>query len=326
VRNIKKQLEGLHSVYREDIENDTETIPKHGNTKGLWNWIKGNNYFDEFDTSKDVHDGLKYCWQPELDERQSCLEEEDDREYWGSLFASPPLDKKKVVVEEDENIASESSSAQEESSPLFDRLQSLLVEVDEGESDDDDEDEDYLISNLPEFSPEEFIHGPKKNNSSLDCADYPDDAMIDVSALTIDQRTYVQLRAVGLISDDNTPPPLLTPKTSIKTNTSISHVKNNESIDAVLSNMKSHLSTLHVETNTDMASLQRRALAHVVCAPGRRRRDGDDEVILKRYEQLKNMQRERREEEENQKQITIRTSGRVKTGSNKFDGEQWLPW
>jgi len=326
MHDIQKQLQELQSIYKEDME----IVPEHCNTIGMWNWMKKNNYFDKLDKMEDVYDGLGGCWQPELEERQSCLEEEEG--CWGNLALPPPA---KVLAEvvEDEGSVGENSSAKE-SSPLFDRLQSLLVEVDEGsDGEEEDDDDDYLISSLPDFSPEEFIHGPNNNSQALapittpdDTA--PDDAMLDVSALKLDQRTYIQLRAAVLVDAtttlcyDDAPSSFTSTIKTTKTTTTMNENNNKESIDTILSKMKSHLSTLHVQTNTNVASLQRKALSQVTRASRRQRRESDDETILTRYKQLQKLQLEQREE----KQRQLRTSGRVKTGSNKFDGEQWLPW
>ena len=105
--------------------------------------------------------------------------------------------------------------------------------------------------------------------------------------------------------------------------------EDDEPISAILAKMKSHLCSLNVQTNAGMATLQGRALAHIVSPTTRRRKreSEEDEIVLAMYKRLQKVQRERKDEEEKQRQQQIiRTSGRVKTGSNKFDGEQWLPW
>mmetsp|Transcript_38968 Transcript_38968/g.81911 ORF Transcript_38968/g.81911 Transcript_38968/m.81911 type:complete len:1191 (-) Transcript_38968:84-3656(-) len=321
--HIQKQVQELQSVYNEDID----IVPEHNNTIGMWNWMKKNNYFDNLDNAEDVYDFLGGCWQPELEEEEKhgslFVDENEEERCWGNYLALPS---NKVIVEDDEGSVADGVPSKKEESPLFDRLQSLLVEADDESDEDDDDDDDYLISSLPEFSPDEFIHGPQNNNNQKSLVSdgaESDSDMLDVSALTLDQRTYIQLRAAGLIDaktpflhcNSHSPSSSTTRTTNNKRNTE-------DSVDVILSKMKSTLSTLHVQTNSNVATLQRKALTHVAGAPKRQQRQNNDEAILAKYKQLQKVQMEQREE----KQRQIRTSGRVKTGSNKFDGEQWLPW
>lgn len=340
MRTLTKQIEELQAIYEED----TEIVPENSNTIGMWNWIKRNSYFDEVARAEDVYDGLEGCWQPDLKDFVN------DDGCWGTLVLPPVkvLEQNNTVVE-GEGLADgggNNSLGAEEASPLFDRLQSLLVEVDDDDEnyqdkDSEDEEDDDLLSSLPSFSPEEFIFGPNKNsspNKTLDDDDTPDDAMLDVSALTLDQRTFIQLRAAGLVDKNTTPFFPRPPSTHLNGNCNSipsssmspsSNVGVGESIESILSKMKSQLSTLHVQNNIDVANLQQKALSHVISKQQRHSPNGgniisklDEETILSKYKQSIKLQKEQKEE----KLQKIRTSGRVKTGSNKFDGGQWLPW
>ena len=102
-----------------------------------------------------------------------------------------------------------------------------------------------------------------------------------------------------------------------------------ETIDEILKKMKLHLATLHAENNAKLAKLQPKALAHVIspkAKQGQIKREmtqqEEETITLAKYKQLQKVQKAAQEE----KQRQIRTSTRVKTGSNKFDGEQWIPW
>ena len=79
--------------------------------------------------------------------------------------------------------------------PLFDRLQSLLVEVDDESGSEDDDDD---IVNLPSYS-EDGLSSPNKIKSSPPTTSQDDDgSRVDVSALTLDQRTFIQLSCSGI--------------------------------------------------------------------------------------------------------------------------------
>jgi len=319
---IHEQLNDLQSIYLDDLE----IVPDNCNTIGMWNWMEKNNYFDVIEGEEDVCDGLEGIWQPEM--ARVDHDEEDSRGGighgdWGGFSKVP--DETKVVKEED-GVEISSQEEDNATSPLVDRLLSLLVEEDEGSGDDDneDDDDDDLLCNLPPFSPEEFIHGPKSDSGKASIAvdDTPDDAMLAVAALSLDQRTMIQLRKAGLFDAS-------TPFNSAPQRPSAMMDEDDEPISAILAKMKSHLCSLNVQTNAGMATLQGRALAHIVSPTTRRRKREleEDEIVLAMYERLQKVQRERKDEEEKQRQQQIiRTSGRVKTGSNKFDGEQWLPW
>ncbi|KAL9185519.1 hypothetical protein ACHAXT_003296 [Thalassiosira profunda] len=296
MEEIQRQVEALQDAYAKDKE-------KHymSNTDGMWKWMERNNYFGDVEKAQDVHDGLERCWPPEFHEE--CVAEEG---HWGSL---PPVH---VVAEEEGDGESSEGQGPQQSSPLFDRLQSLLVEVD-GESEDGEEDED-LISSLPPYSPEEFIHGPKSDKANEHSDE--DGATLDVSALSLDQRTYIQLRTIGLASKNM--PPLLQSRDR-NLNGASNPLNEGESIDAILPKMKSRLSALHGQNNADTSALQRKALLHV--AESRKKpKAHDPEAVLAKYKQLMKAQKE-----EKLKSIIPRTSGRPKTDSTKFDDE-WLPW
>ena len=135
--------------------------------------MKHTNYFDALEKAEDVRVGLeKICHHPiggVVEESEERLGDDDDynnnngdvvdddvSSEWGRLSTIKSVTSTNVA--DDQQKDEEKTT---EPSPLFDRLQSLLVEVDEGsDSDCNDDDDDHLISNLPSFSPEEFIHGP----------------------------------------------------------------------------------------------------------------------------------------------------------------------
>jgi len=177
--------------------------------------------------------------------------------------------------------------------------------------------------NLPSYSPQQFVHGPKENLNS------DNNAVLDVSALTLDQRTFIQLRAARLIDSSTVPdnPPLVLDDESSSRSSSprSSDYFNDESVDTVLQSMKSHLSSLHVDINNSVATLQRVALSYASNTPARQQKERDEEAVLAKYRQYQNALKQQKDEKA-EKEEKRRISGRIKTGSYKVDGEVWLPW
>jgi hypothetical protein len=288
------------------------------------------NYFKEIDEKDDVKQELEDCllMKRHDDEGGDTLEEEsetleskgrvvsEEGTYWGSS-----MKRRRVSTggygddEEEKEEESPESNDNVESSPLFDRLQSLLVEVDGSDDEDENDDDDDLIASLPPFSTNEFIHGPS-SSSGRDGNDVAHDnkEMIDVSALSLDQRTFIQLRAAGLINAKTHPSRVL--KKRGASSSSIPENSDGESISLILQRMKSRLTSLQNESHVDIKTLQRKALLHVKQASERKQKEREDDAVLSKYRQL---QKEQKEEKK-------RSSSRAKAGSNKFrDGEEWLP-
>lgn len=249
---IQSQINKLQSVYKEDCE----IVPECCNSIGLWNYMNSSNYFDNtLGSEDDVKAVLKDVIQPvEVDKLDS---ENDgsrhiDNGYWGSLPQAKECD---TAAADDEG----GHLSKDGPSPLFDRLQSLLIEVDGGSDESEDDDEDDLISSLPPYSPEEFAHGPNhvKTKSSAERKE----GMIDVSHLSLDQRTYIQLRVAGLMG--KAPPPPLSGR--IITSEHQMPINEEPQISEVLQKMKSHLSSLNV--NDQVAILERKALDHIKSFP-----------------------------------------------------------
>ncbi|KAL7466061.1 hypothetical protein ACHAXS_006353 [Conticribra weissflogii] len=315
-RQMQKELNDLQSIYEEDLD----TVPETCNTIGMWRWMERTNFHDKLD-EEDVYSGLEGCWQPELDQPQ-CL---GDEGCWGSLLPLVKVSSKVIDRRIDSIEGEKDEKVIHDPSPLFDRLQSLLVEVDNS-GDESDSDDDFLL-NFSSYSPEQFIHGPKEDPTS------DENAVLDVSALTLDQRTFIQLRAARLIDSsifpDNSPSvneDLYSSHPSSRSSSpkSPDHC-NDESIDTVLQSMKSRLSNLHIDANASVAALQRAALSYASNTSTQRQKERDQEVILAKYRQYQNALKEQKDEKA-EKEEKRRISGRIKTGSYKVDGEVWLPW
>jgi hypothetical protein len=283
------------------------------------------NYFKEIDEKDDVKQELE-DYLGEHDDKGDTLEADETLEskgrvvseegtYWGSSMKRRRVSSVGYGDDEEEKEEeSHESNDNVESSPLFDRLQSLLVEVDGSDDEDENDDDDDLIASLPPFSTNEFIHGPSSSSGGggNDVA-HDNKEMIDVSALSLDQRTFIQLRAAGLINTKTHPSRVLKRGVS---SSSIPENSDGESISLILQRMKSRLTSLQNESHVDIKTLQRKALLHVKQASERKQKEREDDAVLSKYRQL---QKEQKEEKK-------RSSSRAKAGSNKFrDGEEWLP-
>jgi hypothetical protein len=266
----------------------------------MWKCLENANYFEVIEKEEDVSFALESLWQPETMEVDEVVNEDGGYYYWGSLpqkQIAVPMDNKADMVEvAEESVTDQTKTEGKESSPLFDHLQSLLVEVEDHDgvnNDNDDEDDDYLIANLPPYSPEEFVFGPNRGNASYveesviistsdtDTDDYDDgnnSAMFDQSNLTLDQRTYIQLRAARLVdckwrSSHRISSSMPTSADALSSSgdssphttaiTESTEVGDDEPVDDIVRKMKHRLSNLRDETNAQVAQLHRLAVANV---------------------------------------------------------------
>jgi len=216
----------------------------------MWNWMKESYWADI--SQKDTQE-LDIAWEPEFSNREI---------YWGTFpvprIITSKMSETKSLVEE---------SPRYRSCSLFDRLQSLLVEVgDEDsviESDDNENDEtedEYDLINSLESS------GGLVNEPFI--TDEEHDGILDVSELSLDQRTYLQLRAIHLIDQ-----PLQSSSHPVVIEEKISTLdptfgKNGidvpyNSIDDLLRRRQIELSDINRETNKTTAFTQNIAKCYI---------------------------------------------------------------
>ena len=324
---IHERILHLQAICKEDLD----IFPDGCNTTGMWKWLESSGYFEE--RGLENVGGLlgeleQYCLplsgvhNGRCSEKQSeCQEDFPEilKGCWGNFPETPSevvsdnTERVIVGIVEEEEEAREKSCVQEPS-PLFDRLQSLLVEVDEGSDEDDD------FSNLPDFSPQEFIHGPnKRHDNTLPIGtnvngSTTNDAMIDVSGLTLDQRTYIQLRMAGLV---DIACPLVHCRKKNMPNKAISSNQDEGvcSASEIIAKMKARLTSLPMHTNPLTASLKHRALSHIAHAQGRNLRKSEEKAAKTRYERYKAQQKQRKKKTRGEAvEKNIRTSGRLKMG------------
>ena len=193
-----RQIMELQETYLDDVK----MMPETCSTIGLWNYMTKSNYFDGFERKEDVHFGLegiinqsdeivtKELYEP------SVKNSDDGLSLWGS------------ISEDNTNRCNggDNQNGNEAISPLYERLQSLLVEEDSGDDNEEtDDDDDYdILTKLSSYSPEEFTKG-LIGLGNIDEKKNGDIATLDLSALTLDQRTYIQLCSAGLIDTKRMP-------------------------------------------------------------------------------------------------------------------------
>jgi hypothetical protein len=150
-------------------------------------------------SQRNVQEVLQTAWSPELDLTQPLLRQVPKLiRSTGSRHDPQPAT---TMDEED----ADDSSPEQSSNSLYNRLQSLLVEESDDDDDDDnretdvhdsdsDSDEDAL-SFLDDSDDENDIHihdNPQDGNGSRT-------QLADLSAFTLEERTFLQLRMAGLI-------------------------------------------------------------------------------------------------------------------------------
>ncbi len=200
-------------------------------------------------SKQDIIADLSPVWQPELSKRQL---------HW----SEPPTP---IIVKSGAKPAGIPSTGS-----IFNRLQSLLVEetigdksdeessLRDGEDDSDDDDDDDL----------ESIAG-----IDLSCKTESD--LVDLSDLSLDQRTYIHLRSVHLIDQPLLPSmvPSVVEKEESEANTFV-----HDSIDAKIREMQMKLSDKHKDNNTKISLLKRLAIDEISHS---RNRDEEIAIIAK---------------------------------------------
>ena len=285
---IQKEIKALEEIYKKDLE----TVPEVANTVGFWRWISETAYFRDI-KKDDVYDALDSIVGASVG---TTVENIEDGKLWGTLL--PPVHVRTVTQDD--------SSKAVEVSPLFDCLQSLLVEVD---GSDDESDDEELLANLPPFTAEQLLHGPGRTEMS-------NEEVLDLSELSLDQRTYLQLRAVGLIDASSLPSSLPCPIEK-ETPPQERQCLSSGNVDDVIKKMKSDLSELELTNASAALTLQSIALSDASQSSTRRKQAREQETTLNKFTELQKEQKELRDKR--------RVSGRVKTGPSKFDGDNWLP-
>ena len=195
-------------------------------TDQFWEMAPLFAYWDE-KSKEEIDNDLSTIWQPELPKR-------------AMMWSEPPTP---VIIKSDNT--EKSANAKDESS-LFDRLQSLLVE-----EEDSDEDEKSNYSDDEEMSDDDSI-------SEIQSRDHKNarSGLVDLSELSLDQRTYIHLRSINLLDQ-----PLLTSLVPAVVERSASFVndalRRDELVNTMVRTKQLELSQLHRENNSKVSLLKK---------------------------------------------------------------------
>lgn len=285
-KNWKKSLKKQQAVRLETefqihdiITNDPVEVC---HTSTLWTIMKRSRYIAEI-CDEDIREGLAESWQPEMAERDM---------QWGEI---PPIRirTKKTQTENGEN---DKANDAVQSSKLFDRLQSLLVDLSEDENTPGEKvhPRSLLRNGIQSDHSAAEVYASNPNSKaplrSLKLGGRP---LLDLSKLSIDQRTYVQLRALGLADAPFLPSVLPVveeegPDNSRATEGAIAETGAvlDDDIDRVIRRMQVDLSGIHRVNNTRAALLQSSAWDRVGAQKQAKRRDEDSASLIAKHSQL----------------------------------------
>eukprot|EP00978_Attheya_sp_CCMP212_P003796 scaffold8053_cov60-Attheya_sp.AAC.5 len=282
------------------VENDELVMV---NTLTLWQYIEQTKYFANY-TQADIYNTLLEAWQPEsiiperLPSSAPCINISNDHS-----------DDNTNNSDDDDDDSDKEEPQQKRrkvlTTSIFDRLESLLVEEDassDDESDDSDEDDDDMFLSTVTSS----HHGSK--------------IMMDLSGLSLDQRTFVELRANGLVDSHVLPrePHVIEDFSSSHSSQadegdSKEDEEKEDSIDEVIWNMQVDLSRQHRANNLKTARLQSAATAHLSKIQKDLQIEEENSARIARYTQLLKRQKEA-------KKVASAKQKNVKKD------QDWIPW
>ena len=291
------------------------------NTVSMWQFLSHSPYLADM-TEEKVTEGLAEAWQPEMTGREL---------HWAGEIPTLRIRQWKRPREEiaERQVIGEAmtSVSPPSSLSLFNRLQSLLVE--EVDTEDEDESGNDESSLLPSHKEESLCElkvdrnhdsvSFKKELSPRSVSDShyiqhdkrpgdDDEGVMDVSALSLDQRAFLQLRAVGLIDAPLIPSlePIVIEDCDDKSscqNMSVNDQGQREQeedskVDDVIRRMTSHLSEMHRRNNTEAAFLQFAAMSCVEERNKKKLQDDKNAKLVDRHTQLVKRQSDKRKKME----------------------------
>ena len=272
-KGLEKKQIGLQKVIDED---DLVII----NTMALWKWTDKSSYFSDI-TSDDIQDILLHAKQPERDKKDFFGEDKIIRtiskKSTTSLVVNPSKDS-----EGDGDMVIPAKS-------LFDRLSLLLV--DEGSETDEEASEDSSIDGWDEEEPESET-----------------EAVIDLSNFSLDERTFIHLRGVGLI-DESCPPPTNLPVDVVEENPQEEDIND---FDALIAAIKADLMKLQKENNERAVFFETTARAQMEADIKTKEREESNTMLIAKYNQLLKRQKESKKT--------------ARQRAPKRADEEWMPW
>lgn len=257
----RKALEKQHQVLQK-VVNDDDLLAV--NTTTLWKWVDKACYLNDF-TEHDIRDLLVY--QPEVD---------DEHLLWEDTHTKKKL---KPVQES-----------------LYERLQSLLVEVDDDDDEDAEEEEDNDVDVDILWA---ATNGAKDAGETL----------LDLGELTIEERAFLHLRAAGLV-DESRPPP----EAGVEHENGDDNDETEEDTseyEELLRRMKVDLLRVDRLNNSRTVFLESSARAHLESTKLMKRQDERNGQMITKYNTILKKQKENK-----------------RSARQKFPrkDEDWVPW
>jgi hypothetical protein len=211
------------------------------------------------------------------------------------LVYQPEVDKQNMLWEETPPVTKPKPAHDS----LYDRLSSLLVDVGDDDDDDssDDDDENSLDSML------EPTNGTKET----------DEALLDLSKLTMEQRTYLHLRAAGLVEESLRPPDQDAGREEDTVSNGEGDLRREDisEFDNVVWSMKSDLLRMDRLNNARTAFVEASAKADLELTKQAKRQDERHSQMITKYNQILKKQKENKK------------SARQKLPKKD---EDWVPW
>jgi hypothetical protein len=251
-----KQSQSIQKVVEDDEAMSLNTI-------ALWKWVEKSGYMGEI-TEQDIKELLVY--QPEFSEEHILWEE----------------------------TTATKSSVKPLRDSLYDRMQALLVDVDDNEDEDVEDDDDDDWNGLKAWH--------LKNGSSTD------GAVMDISRLTVEQKAYLHLRAAGLLDEAF---PLPNQYDDVKAEDEDEIEEDTTDFEDLIRLMKMDLLKMDRLNNSRIAFLESSARAHLDVTKQMKRQDERQAQMVNRCNQILKKQKENKR--------TARQKAQKKD-------EDWVPW
>lgn len=273
--NRRKSLDRRQAALQKVIDDDDFV---NINTMALWKWTDKSSYFAEI-TADDVDDVVQHAKQPDRDEKDILWEEKSFKK--SNKHVTKYTSAGSATDTDGDHLFSAGS--------LFDRLSSLLV--DEGSGDEGGDESDF----------DEWDEGENQEGSG---------AVVDLSNFSLDERTFIHLRAAGLV-DESCPPPQAATIIEDDSQEVASEEEANE-FDSLIATIKADLLKLQRVNNARTSFFETIARAQIgVCNDVKQGEEYNTNLIAK-YNQLLKRQKE------NKKSARQRAPKRA--------DEEWMPW
>lgn len=262
-------IDRRHNELKKMVEED-EVLVIH--TAAMWQYIEKAGYFSDI-SEEALNDTLRSIWAPEV-------KHEVVRDI-AHFELSPAV----------QHLAGHEFKRTSRQS-VFGGLQSLLVD-EASDSEDEDDDDDYNIK-----EDERLLHDnldePVHSNDPIP----PSCSLVDLSELSLDERTYMHVRRAGML-EYHVPLPSLDLSNGLASNSSRGRKyglgdgipegqkpADDETLEDVIGQMSAHLLRLNKLNNSRASFLESTARTQIPSSTNRKGRTRDETTLLTKCQQL----------------------------------------